>query len=48
MRVHLWNQHVRDTVVILEKSNLPRPRCPLFDMLVPWNPLNETHMHTAQ
>ena len=35
MRVQLWHRHVRDTVVILEEGDLPHPRCPLCDMLVP-------------
>ena len=25
MMVHLWNRHVRDTVVILEEGKLPHP-----------------------
>ena len=36
MRVQLWHRHVRDTGVVLEEGNLPHPRCPLCDMLVPW------------
>ena len=48
MRVNFWNRHVRDTVVILEESNLPHPRCPLCDMLVPWKDLNGMHRRTAQ
>ena len=28
MKVHLWRQHVRDIVIILEEGNLPHPRCP--------------------
>ena len=43
MRVHFWNLHVRDTMVILEEGNLPHSRCPLCDMLVPWRALNWTH-----
>ena len=46
MRVHFWNRHVRDTVVILEKVNLPHPQFPLCDMLVPWKDLNWTHRGT--
>ena len=48
VKVHFWHRHVRDTVVILEEGNLPHPRCPLCDMLVPWRSPNETHQHTAQ
>ena len=44
----LWHQHVRDTVVILEEVNLPHPRCPLCDMLVPWRYLNRLHQCTLQ
>ena len=47
MRVHFWNWHVRDTVVILEKGNLPHPQFPLCDMLVPWKALNGMHKRTA-
>ena len=48
MRVHFWHRHVRDTVVILEEVNLPRPWCPLCDMLVLWKALNGTHRCTSQ
>ena len=48
MSVHFWHWHVRDTVVILEEGNLTHPRCPLCDMLVPWNSLNGTHRRMAQ
>ena len=40
MKVHLWNWHISDTVVILEEGKLPHPGCPLCDMLVPWKALN--------
>ena len=43
MRMHFWQWHFRDTMVILEEGNLPHPRCPLCDMLVPWRALNGTH-----
>ena len=46
MRVHLWHQHIRDTMVILEEGNLPHPRFPLCGMLVPWKDLNGTHRRT--
>ena len=48
MRVHFWHRHVRDTAVILEEGNLPHPRCPLCDMLVPCKAPNETHRSTSQ
>ena len=48
MRVHFCHRHVRDTVVILEESNLPHPRLPLCGILVPWKSLNGTHRLTAQ
>ena len=47
MKVQLWHRHVRDTIVILEEGNLPHPRCPLCDMMVPWKALNGTHRRTA-
>ena len=46
--MHFWHQHVRDTVVILEKRIPPHTWCPLCDILVPWKALNETHRHTTQ
>ena len=46
MRVHFWNRHFRYTVVILEKGNLPYPRCPLCNMMVPWQSLNGSHNST--
>ena len=48
MRVNFWNRHVRDTVVVLEEGNLPHPRFPLCDILVPWKSLNGEHKCTAQ
>ena len=48
MRVHLLHQHVLDTVVILEEVNLPQPRCPQCDMLVPQRALNIRRPATAQ
>ena len=35
-------------MVILEEGNLPHPRCPLCDMLVPWKDPNGTHRCMAQ
>ena len=48
MKVHFWNWHVRDTVVILEEGNSHHPRCHLCDMLVPWKDLNGMHRRTSQ
>ena len=47
MRVHFCRWHVRDVVIILEEGNLPHPRCPQCDMLVPWRSLNGRHKSTA-
>ena len=44
MKVHFWHRNVRDIVVILEEGNLPHPRCPLCDMMVPWKAMNGTHV----
>ena len=48
MRVHFLHRHVRDTVIILKEVNLPHPRCPWCEMLVPWKSLNGQHVTTAQ
>ena len=48
MRVHFFHRHVQDTVIILEEGNLPRPRCPQCDMLVPWHALNRRHLSSYQ
>ena len=48
MRVHLFHQHVQDTVIILEEVNITHPRCPQCDMLMPWCTLNGRHLSTAQ
>ena len=48
LRLHFVHQHVRDTMVILEKGNLPHPRCPRYNMLVPWAALNGRHTTTVQ
>ena len=48
MRMHFFNRHVRDILIILEEVNLPYPRCPQCDMLVPWRVLNGRHHATAQ
>ena len=38
---------VAGNLIILEEGNLPHPRCPGFDMLVPWRSLNVRHKSTA-
>ena len=48
MRVYFWNRYVLETVVILEEGNLPHPRFPLCDMLVPFKALNRMHRRTSQ
>ena len=48
MQVHFVNRHVQDTVLMLEKGNLPHPRCPRCDMRVPRKALNGRHLGTAQ
>ena len=48
MRMHFWHQQLRDTMVILEEGNLPHPRCPMCDMLAPWQSLNRLHQRTEQ
>ena len=48
MQVHVMNRNVLDTMVILEEVNIPHPRCPQCDMLVPWRTLNGRHPATVQ
>ena len=48
MKVNFWHRHVKDTVVILEKGNLPDTCFPLCDMLVPLKSLNGMHRCTSQ
>ena len=48
MRVHFMHRHARDTVVILEDGNLPHPRCPQCDILVPWHALNRMQLDAVQ
>ena len=45
--VHFWYRHVQDTVVILEEVNIPRPRCSLCDIILPWRLLNGYHKSTV-
>ena len=48
IHVHLIQQHVQDTMKILDEGNLPHPWCPLCDMLLPWSVLNARHPNTVQ
>ena len=48
MRMHFFNRHVRDIVIILEEGNLPQPRCSRCNMLVPLRLLNSRHHAIAQ
>ena len=48
MRVHFLHRRVQDTVIILEEGNIPHPRCPQCDMMVPWQALNRRHLATTQ
>ena len=46
MRVHFVHRHVHDTVVMLEKGNLPLPRCPQCKLQFPRKALNGRHLGT--
>ena len=35
-------------MIILEEENLPHPRCPRCDILVPWQSLKGRHISTAK
>ena len=35
MQVQFFHRHVQYTVIILEDGNLPHPRCPQCEILVP-------------
>ena len=48
MRMHFFSRHVRDIVIILEEGNLPHPRCPRCDMLVPCKAINGRHHATTR
>ena len=41
MQAHFLHRYILDTMVILEEENLPYPRCPQFNMMVPWRTLME-------
>ena len=47
IRMHFFNWHVRDIVIILEERDLPHPRCSQCDILVPWRALNGRHHANA-
>ena len=48
MGVNFVHRHVQDTAVMLEKGNLPHPRCPRCDLHVPRKTLNGHHLVKAQ
>ena len=48
MRDHSYHWHAQDTMIILEKGNLPHPQCPRCDMLFTWRALNGRHLNTSQ
>ena len=48
MRVHFWNRHVLDTVVILEEGNSPHPRYDRCYRMVTRRALNRRQLATAQ
>ena len=48
MRVHFFHRNVQDSVIVLDKGNLPHPQCPRCDILVPWRALKRSHLVTAQ
>ena len=48
LQVHFLKRHIRDNIVLLEEGNLPHPRCPHCDILVPWEGLNSRHPNTTQ
>ena len=48
MRIHFWNRHILDTVLILDEGNLSHITCPLCDMMFPWRSLNRQHQHKSQ
>ena len=48
MQMEFCYRHVRYTVVILDKDNLPHPWCPLCDILMSWRYLNRQNQRTAK
>ena len=47
LRVHFVHRYARDTIVILEESNRPYPKCPQCDIFVSQKDLNGRHLMTA-
>ena len=48
MRVNFLHRHVLNTMAIMEKGNLPHPRCSQYHMLVPWWALNDRQPTASQ
>ena len=48
MQMHFLHRHVLNTVVVLEKGNLPHPWCARCDIMFPRRALNVRHLATAQ
>ena len=48
MRMNFFKRNVRYNVIILKDGNLPHPRCPQCDILVPYRALNGRHHANAQ
>ena len=48
IQVHFEHRHVHNTVVMLEESNLPLPRCPRCDLHFARKALNGSHLGTLQ
>ena len=48
MQVHFLHRHIRNTMIIMEEGNLPQPRRPWCNILVPWKAMSGKHTTTAQ
>ena len=48
IRVHFWHRHFQEMVVILEEGNFTHSHSPLWEMLMPWQPLNVLNNRTSQ
>ena len=52
MRTAMWehflHRNVLDTMVILEKVNLPHPQCTQYNIMVPWRALNSRQPDVSQ
>ena len=44
LQIHFVHRHMRDTIVIIEEGNYPRPLCWACDMIIPWAELNLRHL----